>query len=74
MSEGGNVVFLKFKSEQQAEDTMAFLACSNCRNKTYTHTIDRPGDYPLVRCAACGSHIGRIGWADNDRGTSDEAS
>jgi hypothetical protein len=64
MSNDGNVVFLKFKSEHQDEDTMAFLACKVCRNKTFTHTIDKPDYWPLVRCAACGQHIGRLGWAD----------
>jgi hypothetical protein len=63
-SDGGNVVFLKFRSPQQEDDTMAFLACRACRNKTYTHTVDQPDGWTLVRCAACGQHIGRIGWAD----------
>lgn len=66
MADAGNVVFLKFRSPEQEEDTMAFLACRVCKNKTYTHTIDRVGDYPLVRCAACGQHIGRIGWPDSE--------
>ena len=65
-SENDNVIFLAYRSEQQEEDTMAFLSCKACRNKTYTHTIDIPGHWPLVRCAACGQHIGRIGWAGED--------
>lgn len=66
MDDDGKVVFLKFRSPEQREDTMAFLACAVCKNKTYTHTIDQVGGFPLVRCAACGQHIGRIGWADNE--------
>ncbi len=58
------VVFLKFKSETVEDDTMAFISCKHCRNKTYTLTEDKVGDFPLMRCAACGSHIGRMGWAD----------
>ena len=65
MTDDGKVVFLKFISPEQAEDTMAFLACRACKNKTYTHTFDKPGFWPLVRCAACGQHIGRVGWADS---------
>lgn len=34
----GNVVFLKFKSATVQDDTMAFLSCGACRNKTYTRT------------------------------------
>lgn len=62
----GKVIFLKFKSEQLEEDTMAFLACKSCRNKTFTHTLDKMDNFPLVRCAACGQHIGRVGYADAD--------
>ena len=50
----GKVVYLKFKSEQLDEDTMAFLACKVCKNKTFTHTFDDMDNFPLVRCAACG--------------------
>mgnify|MGYP001576579116 CR=1 FL=1 len=60
----GKVVYLKFKSEQLDEDTMAFLACKVCKNKTFTHTFDDMDNFPLVRCAACGQHIGRVGYAD----------
>lgn len=61
------VVFLAFESPATTEpDTMAFIACAACRNKTYTLTDDRPGTFPLLRCAACGQHIGRMGWAPED--------
>ncbi len=65
-SDDGNVVFLKFKSPQTQDDTMAFISCKVCRNKTYTITRDVVGEFPLLRCAACGQHIGRMGWASND--------
>lgn len=63
-SDGDNVVFLAFKTEQLADDTMAFQSCVVCRNKTFTVVEDKVGDFPLMRCAACGQHIGRIGWAE----------
>lgn len=62
----GDVIHLAFKSPHTVDDSMAFLACSHCRNKTYTLTVDRPGDFALMRCAACGMHIGRMGWAHDD--------
>jgi hypothetical protein len=61
-----NVIHLEFKSPHVEEDTMAFLACRACKNKTFTLTQDRPGDFPLLRCACCGSHIGRMGWYYDD--------
>lgn len=60
------VVLLQFKSPHVEEDTMAFLSCTACRNKTYTLTFDRPGEFPMMRCACCGAHVGRMGWAHDD--------
>jgi hypothetical protein len=60
-----NVIHLAFRSPHTEDDTMAFVACKACKNKTYTLTDDR-GDFPLMRCAACGAHIGRMGWAHDD--------
>ena len=66
MSDGSNVLFLAFRKPETIEDDqMAFLACRHCRNKTYT-LIDQPGTFPLLRCAACGLHIGKIGWGNDD--------
>lgn len=61
-----NVVHLSFKSPHVEPDTMAFYACKVCRNKTFTLVEDRVGGFPLMRCAACGHHIGRMGWAHDD--------
>lgn len=65
-----NVIHLAFKSLHVVDDAMAFLACSVCRNKTYTLTEDQPGGFPLMRCAACGQHMGRMGWYQDDTGSS----
>lgn len=59
-----DVVFLKFRGPEAEDDAMAFIACRHCRNKTYT-LVDQPGSFPLMRCAACQNHMGRIGWADD---------
>lgn len=63
---GDNVIRLEFRSPHVQDDTMAFLSCKACNNKTYTLTDDKPGDFPLMRCAACGQHIGRMGWSHDD--------
>lgn len=61
-----NVIHLKFVSPHMEPDTMAYLACRVCRNKTYTLVEDRPMDFPLLRCACCGQHMGRMGWYHDD--------
>ena len=61
-----NVIFLEFRSPHVEDDSMSFLACKVCRNKTYTLTIDKPEYFPLMRCAACGAHMGRMGWYHDD--------
>lgn len=61
-----NVVFLKFRSPHTEPDTMAFIGCKNCKNKTYTLVEDRVDSYPLMRCACCQQHMGRMGWAHDD--------
>lgn len=61
-----NVIRLEFRSPTVEDDTMAFIACRHCQNKSYTLTDDRPGTFPLLRCCACGAHIGRMGWAPDE--------
>lgn len=61
-----NVIHLSFKSPHVADDMMAMIACGHCKNKTFTLTEDRVDDFPLMKCAACGCHIGRMGWAHDD--------
>lgn len=61
-----NVIHLAFKSPHVTDDTMAFLACKLCRNKTYTLIIDKPDYFPLMKCAACDQHMGRMGWYHDD--------
>ena len=61
-----NVVFMQFKSPHVSEDAITMSACTNCRNKTFTLTHDKTDDFPMMKCAACGSHLGRMGWAHDD--------
>lgn len=62
----GEVVYLEFHSHRQKPEGMDFLACSHCRTKTFTHTYLGGNEFPLVKCAACGQHIGRVGWVCDD--------
>lgn len=68
MSDGDDkVVYLKFRTEKAEIDTaVCYIACANCRNKTYTILDGGGSKFPLVRCAACGTDIGRIGWASDE--------
>ena len=65
---GDNLVHLKFRSPHMADDMMVLIACGHCRNKTFTLTEDQPGGFPLMRCAACGQHMGRMGYVRDNGG------
>lgn len=62
----GNVIHLEFRSPHAVPDMMAFVACKHCRNKTFTLQEDAIDNFPLMKCAACGQHMGRMGWAHDD--------
>lgn len=40
-----NVIKLEFQSPHVEPDTMAFISCRVCKNKTFTLTEDRIGDF-----------------------------
>jgi len=62
-----NVVFLKFKSPHvEDDDTLALMSCVFCHNKTFNFIHDKTDDFPMMRRAACGAHMGRMGWAHDD--------
>lgn len=61
-----NVVFLKFRSPEIADDTITFHCCKHCRNKTFTLTETEPTAFPVLKCAACGHQCGYVGFTDND--------
>jgi hypothetical protein len=58
------IVFLKFRSNDTSAEGINFIACKACRNKTYILIEDKVDAFPMLKCAACGAHIGRIGWAE----------
>src|SRR5687767_1691614 len=63
----GKLIELKFKSpHQHEEDGVTFIACGSCRNKTYTLVNDYRSNFPLMKCAACGQAMGRMGWYHDD--------
>jgi hypothetical protein len=57
------VVFLAFTNERVEPDGRSLLACKCCRNKTFTLVYEGGAEFPLLQCPACGSHLGRMGWA-----------
>lgn len=61
-----NVVHLSFRSPHVEDGERAFLSCKGCHNKTFLMVMDKVGNFPLMQCAACQSHIGRMGWAHDD--------
>lgn len=59
-----NVVFLAYDNPNApAKAFTEYVSCKHCQNKTYTIVMEGDERFPLVRCAACGCHIGRMGWA-----------
>lgn len=61
------IVFLQFHSPHTQSDMMSFIACGHCRNKTYTLIDDGDASgFPLMKCAACDQHMGRMGWCHDD--------
>lgn len=60
------VVFLAFKNPAMTRDEgIDFSSCKHCLNKTFTLTHDGGSNFPMLKCAACGAHIGRVGWTDS---------
>lgn len=62
----GELIELKFISPHLQEDQRALLSCKNCMNKTFRLVMDKPVCFPLMECAGCGEHIGRMGWYPDD--------
>lgn len=58
-----NVIELFPRSPEMVDGPMSFIGCRTCLNKTFV-VMDTGGedDMPLLKCAACGAHIGRMGW------------
>ena len=61
----GEVVELKFRSPRMQDDYMSFIACGHCRNKNFL-LVEDGRDFPLMKCSACGQHMGRMGWVHDD--------
>jgi hypothetical protein len=61
----GDVVYLAF-SNPNAPVENRVLACGACRNKAFGVHYGAT-DFPALRCTACGEHMGRIGWANDQK-------
>lgn len=62
----GEVIELKFRNPHTVDDDTHILACKYCRNKTYIFIYDGKDGFPLMKCAACDQHMGRMGWVHDD--------
>lgn len=60
------LVYLAFSSPKVQPDTITLGSCATCRNKTFTLLHDSEERAPMLRCAACGTHLGRMGWASEE--------
>jgi DNA-directed RNA polymerase subunit RPC12/RpoP len=60
------VVFLAFSNPKMDDGTLTLRACATCKNKTFLVVHDMTSGFPALRCAACSSHLGRIGWASEE--------
>jgi hypothetical protein len=58
-----NVVFLAYNNDRLEESGPAMLACAICRNKAFSVLAPDDG-FKILKCTACGQHLGRIGWAE----------
>jgi len=59
------VVFLAFDNpDVRPQGVIEMIACGHCANKTFTAVVpNSPGRFPMLKCAACTTEIGRFGWA-----------
>jgi len=60
------VVYLAYRNPNAEPEARDMTACSHCRNKTFLIVHDKPEGFPMIQCAACGAHIGRMGWANGE--------
>jgi len=61
-----NVVFLAFSSDKVEPEGWGCHTCKRCRNKTFLLVDNGAEDWPMLRCAACGDNIGKVGWASDN--------
>lgn len=62
-----NVIKIEFRSPHMRDaDSITFICCGTCRNKTFTLVEDHRSGFPLMKCAACGQAMGRMGWIHDD--------
>lgn len=61
MADDKNVVFLAFRNDKPTE-TLEFLTCGTCKNKTFTAVWDGTSSFPKMKCSACSEKMGHFGW------------
>lgn len=65
-TDADKVIFLAHSNPNKKTDTegIYMTACIHCRNKTFLLILPAPQEsgFPMLRCAACGLDLSRIGW------------
>lgn len=57
------VIHLAFSNPEKTEPApILLIGCSRCRNKTFRLVAPATEGFCSLECAACGQHIGMIGW------------
>ncbi len=59
------VVFLAYRNDELKTQTRDFMSCKHCSNKTFVLIYPAQEGFPLLQCAACGNHLGRMGWVND---------
>jgi len=68
---GDKVVYLNREPAEGSKEYSGRLACE-CRNKTFVVDYMDEVSFPVIKCASCGQHIGKIGWANKDEDNNNE--
>lgn len=63
-----DLIHLKFNNQGLQSEFVCTTTCAHCKNKTFLLTRPDTNEetFMTLKCAACGSHIGRIGWVEDD--------
>jgi hypothetical protein len=61
------LVYLAFENKQLKRGPRDLMACTHCNNKTFAVIYLAEQTFPQLECAACHSHLGAVGWAENTK-------
>jgi len=63
----GDVIHLAHRNDSTDTDFVEYLACKNCKNKTWIALYEQAcRGFPRLKCACCGQDGGLFGWVDEE--------